>query len=110
MFSTYWWEQYRAEIIPAVGMFLIALVITRLLQALLPNTVPGVRIAIGFFVALFARKPIHNYMERFGFKFDPEYNRENKSVWRLAWVTAVIIAFVIYLITSVLIFQFTNTF
>lgn len=110
MFSAYWWEQYRAEIIPATGMFLLALAITAVFQRLIPNTTPSVRIAIAFFIALFARKPIHMYMERFGFKFDSEYNRINKSVWRLAWATSILVAFAIYLSASVLIFQFTNTF
>lgn len=110
MFSDYWWEQYRAEIIPATVMFLVALILTAMLRPLMPNATVGVRTALGFFAAIFVRKPMHSYMERFGFKFDPDYNGTYKSVWRLAWATAVLIAFVIYLSFVALIFQFSTSF
>ena len=110
MFSDYWWEQYRAEIIPATIMFLVALILTAALRPLMPDVTVGVRTALGFFAALFVRKPIHSYMERFGFKFDADYNRNYKSVWRLAWATAVLIAFAIYLFFVAIIFQLSTSF
>ena len=81
-----------------------------MLRPIMPNATVGMRAALGFIPAIFVSKPKHAYMEGFGFKFDADYNRTYKSVWRLAWATAVLIAFAIYLSGIAFIFQLSISF